>query len=171
MKENELYEAFGELFHCNDMGESDSGVDTVVDALFATHTVAELSDMYDKLKSHVDALEAPVSDKTPRKTTITLLNGELTTKDLETLQPGTVIAHGTVPNSPESDGIYMTTNNVGKMLMWAAIMGHAHDWTVYIHWAENGIEHVKSNGDKIANMDNVKMLVPCSDEALKHYRL
>ena len=103
------------------------------------------------------------------KTTTTILPGELTSKDLETLEPGTVIAHGIVPNSP--DWIYMTNENIGKLLMWVAIIGHAHDWTMYIHWADSGLEFVKTNGDKVANRDNVKMLVPCSTEALKHYRL
>ena len=104
------------------------------------------------------------------KTTITILSGELSTKDLETIEPETMFAHGTIPNSPE-DGIYMTDSDIGRMLMWVAIIGHAHDWTVYIHWADSGIEFVKTNGDKVANMDNVKMLVPCGKEALKHYRL
>lgn len=103
------------------------------------------------------------------KTTTTILPGELTSKDLETLKPGTVIAHGTVPNSP--DWVYMTDSNIGRSLMWVAIMGYAHDWTMYIHWADSGLAFVKTNGDKISNRDNVRMLVPCTEEALKNYRL
>lgn len=105
------------------------------------------------------------------KTTNTIIIGALTTKDLESMEPGTVFAHGTVINSPEG-GIYMTESDVGRMLMWAAVRGHGiPDWTVYIHWADRGLDYVINNGDKIINQDNVKALVPCSDEAFKWYRL
>ena len=103
------------------------------------------------------------------KTTTTTIPGVLTLKDLETMEPHTVFAHGTIPNSP--DWIYMTDTQVGRELMWVAMRGFAPDWTIYIHWASEGIEYIKSNGDKVINPDNVKMLVPCSNEAFKWYRL
>jgi hypothetical protein len=103
------------------------------------------------------------------KTTTTILPGELSYKDLETMEPDTVFAHGTIPNSPE--GVYMTSSNIGKQLMWCAVRRGAPDWCIYIFWAESGLDFVKSNGDKVTNKDNIKMLVPCSDEAMKWYAL
>lgn len=99
-----------------------------------------------------------------------MIPGVLTFKDLETMEPDTVFAHGTVPNSP--DWVYMTNSDVERELMWVAVRGGgAPDWSVYIHWATSGLEYVKNNGDKITNPEIVQMLVPHSKEAAKWYRL
>lgn len=166
MKKNELYEAFGELFHCNDLGESDNGVDAVINALFATHTVAELADMYDKLKSHVEVKTAP---KELVLTKISLF-GEITKDVLENMAPNTMFAHGVVENSPE--GVFMTRSNMGRLLKWCAVRRGAPDWSVYVLWDdEHDYDYVRTNGDTVTGMDNVKKLVNCTEEALKMYAL
>lgn len=87
----------------------------------------------------------------------------LTVADLKAMEPGKVFAHGEVENSPK--GIYMSSNNVGRKLIWAAERGNVHDWTIYIHWADSGLAFVLSNGDKVGSKSNIEKLVPCDDEA------
>lgn len=92
----------------------------------------------------------------------------LTIEDLKNMPPGTIFAEGIVENSPE--GVYMTDSNIGKKLMWLAKRGNIPDWCIYIHWAEEGRLFVELQGDKVCVAENIKKLVPCTDEAYKAYR-
>lgn len=92
----------------------------------------------------------------------------LTLEKLKLMPEEEVFAEGIVPNSP--DGIYMTDSNPGREMLWVAKRGRIHDWAIYIHWADNGIEFVKTQGDKVTSEQNIKKLVPCDDEAFKMYR-
>jgi len=92
----------------------------------------------------------------------------LTVEMLKDMPPGTVFATGEIENSPE--GLFMINNNIGRKLLWAAKRGHIYDWAIYCYWAENGLDFVLSNGDKVMDRQNIKKLVPCDDEALKMYR-
>jgi hypothetical protein len=92
----------------------------------------------------------------------------LTLEKLRSMDPG-VFDSGVIPNSPE--GVYMTFLNQGKELRWVASRGGIHDWAIYIHWAENPIDWVKDYGDKVTDVNHIKKLVDCDEEALKMYRL
>lgn len=92
----------------------------------------------------------------------------LTVEYLNNVRPHTVFSKGTIDNSPL--GIWMTNENTGKELMWVAKTGGIGDWSIYIHWADKGIDYVSSNGDKVTSEGNIKRLMPCTDEAFKKYR-
>lgn len=92
----------------------------------------------------------------------------LTLEQLQKMPPKTVFASGVIENSP--DGVYMTSNDPGRLLRWAARRGGIHDWAIYILWAERTQEEVLSFGDKVTTEGNIKKLVPCDDEAFKMYR-
>lgn len=95
-------------------------------------------------------------------------DGILTLDDLKNMEPETVFASGEVPNSPQ--GIYMTNNDIGRKLLWAAKRGGIHDWCIYIHWSDMGMDFVLRSGDKVMDEKNIKKLVPCDNEAFKMYR-
>jgi len=92
----------------------------------------------------------------------------LTLEQLKNMEPYTVIATGVVANNP--DGVYMTDQGFNRPLRWVAKRGQIHDWTIYIHWAERDEEWVKDWGDKVRDRDNIKKLVPCTDDAFRMYR-
>ncbi len=84
------------------------------------------------------------------------------------MKPSTVFAKGEIENSP--DGLFMTTSNIGKKLIWVAKRGGIHDWAIYCHWADKGEDYAREHGDKVTSERNIKMLVPCDNEALSMYR-
>lgn len=92
----------------------------------------------------------------------------LTLDMLKEMAPGTIFAEGEIENSPE--GLFMTNSDIGRKLLWVAKRGGFHDWAIYTHWKDSGRSHVLSNGDKVTSEDNIKKLVPCTEEALKMYR-
>lgn len=95
-------------------------------------------------------------------------NTLLTLQKLKDMKPGVVFANGLTTNDPE--GIYMTNEEKGRPLMWAAKRGGIHDWAIYIHWADMGLKFVVEHGDKVTGPANIKKLVPCDDEAFSMYR-
>jgi len=92
----------------------------------------------------------------------------LTIEQLKQMPPGNIFAQGEIENSP--NGIYMTDLFVGRKMIWVAKRGMIHDWVIYIHWVDMGINYVISNGDKVRDEKNIRKLVPCTDEAFKMYR-
>jgi hypothetical protein len=92
----------------------------------------------------------------------------LTIQQLKEMKPESVFASGEIENSP--DGLFMTSSNIGKKLLWIAKRGGIHDWAIYADWADKGINHVIGNGNKVTSKPNIKKLVPCDDEAFKMYR-
>jgi len=99
-----------------------------------------------------------------------MYKGEIKMLDLEMLKiipAGTVFGEGIVIDNP--DGINMT--NSGKDLRWVAKKGFGYDdWAIYIHWADNDILFVAEQGDKVNWEDNIRKLVPCTDEVYEKYR-
>ena len=79
---------------------------------------------------------------------------ELTVDDLKSMNPG-VFAQGTCKNS--HDDIFMVDSRIGDNMLWVAVRGVYHDWAIYIHWEENGIEYVKDFGDKILQLVKVPL--------------
>ena len=90
---------------------------------------------------------------------------ELTLEKLKEMSPG-IFAEGVSTDSPE--GIHMTGS--GQQLRWVAVRGGIHDWAIYCHHAEHDAEWIKGQGDKTHNLETVKKLVPCNEEALEMYR-
>lgn len=83
---------------------------------------------------------------------------------------GNIFAKGVIANSPE--GLFMTSDPEyqGRPLLWLAKRGNGyHDWAIYVHWAENGEDFVRTNGDKVS-IHNIQKLVDCDDAALSMYR-
>jgi len=90
--------------------------------------------------------------------------------DLETLQTipkGTIFAKG--ETTDDQNGINMTRS--GKQLKWIAKKGYGYDdWAIYAHWATMSDHFVETQGDKVTSEQNIKKLVPCSDEVYSKYR-
>ena len=89
-----------------------------------------------------------------------------TFEDLKAVPAQTIFAKGEVVDSPE--GLNIT--NSGKMLKWVAVRGVIYDWAVYCHYADKDYEWVKDNGDKVFREENIRKLVPCTDEVFDLYR-
>lgn len=102
------------------------------------------------------------------KITIKNVKEKLSLESFSNIEPGTVFANGTIKNSP--DGLFMSTNNPGKKLMWIAKKGYNNDWAVYVHWEEKGFHYVLTQGDKVSSKDNIRKLVDCADDVLSLYR-
>ena len=92
----------------------------------------------------------------------------ITKEQFDKIPDGDVFVKGEIENSPF--GVYMTDSNKNKMLKWVAKKGYANDWCIYCHWSESGFDFVISNGDKVCGEENIKKLVPCTDELFKQYR-
>jgi hypothetical protein len=52
----------------------------------------------------------------------------LTLEALKNMKPKEVFSFGTVENSPK--GIYMTSEHIGRKLLWVAKRGEIHDWDI-----------------------------------------
>ena len=93
----------------------------------------------------------------------------ITLQYLKQIEPGAIFAKGVAPNNP--DGLYMIEAHFNRPLLWIAKKGHGYDdWCIYVHWEDNGIDFVKTNGDKVRDKKNILKLVPCTDEVLDLYR-
>lgn len=90
---------------------------------------------------------------------------QLTLEMLIGMKPG-IFAQGETVDSPE--GCNMTGN--GQRLRWVASRGDIHDWAIYVGREHQSYGEVKAIGDKVHDENNIKRLVPCTDEALKMYR-
>lgn len=91
----------------------------------------------------------------------------LTLKMLEDMQPGTIFATGI--HLDTELGLFMTGS--GKELRWVAVRGGGiPDWCIYCHFADRDIEWIKRQGDKVCMERNIKICVPCDDEAFNMYR-
>lgn len=81
---------------------------------------------------------------------------------------GAVFAMGVTVNSPTE--LYMTDQDVGRLMKWVAKKGRIDDWAIYVQWDDWSYEEVLSNGDKLTNKTYITSLVPCDDEMMEHYR-
>lgn len=55
-------------------------------------------------------------------------------------------------------------------IRWAATRGGINDWAVYYDREDKTVQEVLESGSKVVGPNNIRMLVPCDDEALKRYR-
>jgi hypothetical protein len=93
----------------------------------------------------------------------------LTLQQLKEMKPGTIFAKGFFIDSPEA----VNVANTGKLCKFVAVRGDIHDWTIYTdnpHDPRSDMNDVAEYGDKLHNLNYVKKLVKCDDEALKMYR-
>lgn len=82
------------------------------------------------------------------------------------MDPG-IFAMGTTTDDPK--GVNMS--NSGRLLRWVAVRGNGWaDWAIYVLFADNDWDYIRTNGDKIYNKDNVEKLIDCDDAALDRYR-
>ena len=89
-----------------------------------------------------------------------------TTKDLYDLDPDTVFAKGEMEDSP--DGLHMTGS--GQPLRWMAKTGAADDWCIYCSHRDASDLHLLRLGQKVADKNNIRKCVPCTDDVLSRYR-
>lgn len=81
---------------------------------------------------------------------------------------GKVILTGLARNEP--GGLYMTSSNLSRELLWIVKVGWVGDWAMYCHWSNHDIDFIKEEGDKVATRENVSRMIEISDEVWKRYR-
>jgi len=90
----------------------------------------------------------------------------LTLEILKKIEPDTIFATGTAIDNEL--GLFMA--NTGKELRWVAVKGYNNDWCIYCHFADKSQYWIMDHGDKVCSERNIKMCMPCDDEAFKRYR-
>ena len=90
----------------------------------------------------------------------------LTMNMLNCIPPLTIIATGLSIDGPE--GINLT--NSKKELRWVLKLGGFKDWVIYVGPANNTIEEIERNGDKIGSPYNLAKLIDFSPEVEQRYR-
>jgi hypothetical protein len=94
---------------------------------------------------------------------------EITEKIFKQIPNGTIFGVGVIPNQP--DGLYMTNENVGELLLWVAVKGYGDDWCIYCGWLnEISIEGVRKNGEKVHDINHIKKCIDCTEDILAKYR-
>lgn len=79
---------------------------------------------------------------------------------LKAMPEGTLFAQG--------EGLYPTIFN--ERIRWVAKCGYVHDWAIYYHLESKSFNFVREYGDKLMSETNIRMLVPCDDQAMSMYR-
>jgi len=92
----------------------------------------------------------------------------MTIETFNKIPAGDVFAMGVIPNSPE--GLYMTNDNLGRLLRWVAVKGHGDDWAIYAHWTDRSLDYICRYGEKVQNPKKIQYLLPCSPEVVAKYR-
>lgn len=92
----------------------------------------------------------------------------MTLEEFNKILDGKIFATGVLPNSPE--GLNMVDTHQGEELLWLAKKGYGHDWAIYCHWLDKGLEFVENHGDKVLMYDNIQKCVPCTEGVLQFYR-
>ena len=93
---------------------------------------------------------------------------KLTLEQLKEMSEG-IFAQGEVVDGPGGCNVART----GKMIKWVAVRGNIHDWAIYTdnpYSPQYSFEAVRNIGDKISSEENIRKLVPCTDEAFEMYR-
>lgn len=90
----------------------------------------------------------------------------LTLERLEKIEPHSIFATGTAIDN----GLGLFMSGSGKELRWVAVKGGNNDWCIYCHYSFNTPEWIKRFGDKVCSERNIKMCMPCDDEAFERYR-
>ncbi len=59
----------------------------------------------------------------------------------------------------------------GQVFRWVAVAGAVNDWAIYFDHEGHTYRFIHEWGKKLYDVDKIKKLVPCTDEALKNYRM
>ncbi|MBT9167221.1 MAG: hypothetical protein DDT19_00546 [Syntrophomonadaceae bacterium] len=94
----------------------------------------------------------------------------LTLEFLKALPPYMIFSGGTAENN--ENGLFITSNPkyYNAKLRWVAVSGGINDWAIYCHLSEYNEEWIARHGDKVHMEKNIRMLVPCTEEAFAMYR-
>lgn len=92
----------------------------------------------------------------------------LTKEEYDKIPIGTIFREGISTNS--SSGIYMTDNDLDRLLKWVAIK-RIEGWCIYIEWKSKPCdsEWIAKWGNKVNDTMNVYKLVPCEPAILQLY--
>jgi hypothetical protein len=91
---------------------------------------------------------------------------ELTLATLGRYGPGEVIDCGKADGGKAGLDVYDEPGEVS----WCAVTGQAGDWAVYVGPAKWTWHEVARMGNKIHDINKVRMVVPCDAAAVKKYR-
>ena len=116
----------------------------------------------------------------------------ITLETLKNLSPSKIFAYGEDLikhpwwNGTENNGAYKTCNEEGMTkVKWVAIRVGIHDWAIYHSLNANfersdfmdgnshlneSEERIASYGAKLYDIEKIRELVPCDDEAFEMYR-
>jgi len=89
----------------------------------------------------------------------------LTIEKLRAMNPG-IIKYGFVNNNLINHPEFSSN----QILKWIAKRGNIHDWAIYYALETTSDIGVLEYGKKLHDLELVKKLVPCTEEALKMYR-
>jgi len=93
---------------------------------------------------------------------------KITNEIFEKIDDENIFASGVIENSPE--GIYMTNNKQGSLLLWVAVKGYGGFWAIYVSWFNMvSIESCSRIGDKLTP-ELAKKCIDCDDKVFKKYR-
>tara|TARA_R100001082_G_C4272992_1_gene120565 strand:- start:300 stop:608 length:309 start_codon:yes stop_codon:yes gene_type:complete len=96
-------------------------------------------------------------------------------KKFKEIPHGSIFSQGVFIDSDEDgyiDGLptIHAQDTKGKKMSWVATKGQIDDWAVYYHFFTEDTDYVKDSGLKLYNENNIKKLVPCTDEVFELYR-
>jgi hypothetical protein len=90
----------------------------------------------------------------------------ITLQDLKDMPKHYIFAKGELPDNPQGINI----DNTGQTLRWVACRGDIYDWAIYCAPADWDWERIRTNGDKVRQIENIRNCVNVDDEAMKMYR-
>lgn len=92
----------------------------------------------------------------------------LTDKMIKSFPDNWIIAAGSISNN--LSGIFVSRSRMNEELVWIAVTGYAGDWAIYCGFRKDGIDNILRSGHKITIVENIKKLLPCTDQAIALYR-
>ena len=101
--------------------------------------------------------------------TETTIIGKLTLQMLKDMKPK-VFAKGEILNKELPTPMVRPSESPDLNLCWVAKRGGYWDWTIYLCKQELGYKYALAHGDKTFSENNIRLLVPCDDEAYKMFR-
>lgn len=93
----------------------------------------------------------------------------LTIEDFNLIKEWEIFMRWVIENSPHQ--IYMSNDNVWRLMKRVAVKWYANDRTFYLLWDdENSYEDVKDSWDKSSSRDEIQRIVNVHDDVMKLYR-
>lgn len=99
-----------------------------------------------------------------------LIDKQLTVDILKDMSP-CVFRKGEINNADLPEPMVNIYEYPGLRLKWVAKRGQGyHDWAVYLHFDDQSFADCVIHGQKTRSEKNIRLLVPCTDEAFAMYR-